>query len=347
MAFAAGATGRAGASAGVSARLVAATGSDWHAVDSIGVEQLAGSITGWQQVYDQISPGRFQGALTELLLGPAQLFVESSSHALVQICKTWPQAVWFGIPAHDDHVGRIEGIRIERGMLAVRTGRSDFQLTTPDNFSFLGVVVDVSALQAHGEFGGADLPDRLADERVLKVPEADLNAFRQWLRCVLHAGSVGHTNELAPAARAQIVDDALSRLVPLLMRRSRPATERVSCRHARRIVARTREYLMANDDRAVTVQELCAQLGTSRRAVQDCFQRSIDLSPKAYLRAFALNAARRELQRRDSPLRTVGDVAGRYGFWHFSQFATDYRRLFHELPSQTLRQRGESDPRSP
>jgi AraC family ethanolamine operon transcriptional activator len=33
----------------------------------------------------------------------------------------------------------------------------------------------------------------------------------------------------------------------------------------------------------------------------------------------------------------IGDVAARWGFWHFSQFSADYRRMFGELPSETLR----------
>ena len=34
---------------------------------------------------------------------------------------------------------------------------------------------------------------------------------------------------------------------------------------------------------------------------------------------------------------TVAEVAGRWGFWHMGQMAADYRKLFDELPSQTLR----------
>ncbi|CAG9232914.1 hypothetical protein BVI1335_880001 [Burkholderia vietnamiensis] len=33
------------------------------------------------------------------------------------------------------------------------------------------------------------------------------------------------------------------------------------------------------------------------------------------------------------------DVAAAWGFWHLSQFATDYRRMFGKRPSETLRDR--------
>jgi AraC family ethanolamine operon transcriptional activator len=33
----------------------------------------------------------------------------------------------------------------------------------------------------------------------------------------------------------------------------------------------------------------------------------------------------------------INEIAHRWGFWHMSQFATDYHRFFGELPSETLR----------
>jgi AraC family ethanolamine operon transcriptional activator len=33
----------------------------------------------------------------------------------------------------------------------------------------------------------------------------------------------------------------------------------------------------------------------------------------------------------------VQDVAAAWGFWHLSQFATDYRKLFGVRPSETLK----------
>jgi AraC family ethanolamine operon transcriptional activator len=33
----------------------------------------------------------------------------------------------------------------------------------------------------------------------------------------------------------------------------------------------------------------------------------------------------------------VQDVAAAWGFWHLSQFATDYRKLFGMRPSETLK----------
>jgi AraC family ethanolamine operon transcriptional activator len=51
-----------------------------------------------------------------------------------------------------------------------------------------------------------------------------------------------------------------------------------------------------------------------------------------------LNAIRQVLKRSRGTNERVSDVALRSGFSHFGRFAEEYRRLFGERPSETLRQ---------
>lgn len=310
----------------------------WRATQSAGVDQLAQSISGWDQVYDQTSPGQFHGALTELMLGQVQLFIESSSHALVQTCKTWAGATWFGIPVQHRQMVRVDGTRVAPDMLALHTGQGDFQLTTPDDFGFLGIVIQTEWLRQYAAIEHSELPEVLFTQRVLQVPDDALDAFRRWL-CQLLLAQPAHVEGITPQGQQYLLDEAVSGLVQLLTHGKGGPRENVSTQHARRMLRRARDYLQAHTDRCVTVHELCEQLGSSPRALQDCFRRYVGLSPKTYLKALKLNEARRELRRADSTFVHVSDVAVRYGFWHLSQFAADYRWLFDELPSETLRKR--------
>jgi AraC family ethanolamine operon transcriptional activator len=56
----------------------------------------------------------------------------------------------------------------------------------------------------------------------------------------------------------------------------------------------------------------------------------------AYFKAGRLNAVRQELKAAAADTATVHEIAQRWGFWHTGEFAAAYRRLFGELPSQTL-----------
>lgn len=62
------------------------------------------------------------------------------------------------------------------------------------------------------------------------------------------------------------------------------------------------------------------------------------MSPIAFLKVHPLNEERRQLEGATVRQITVADVAIQWGFWHMRQFAQDYKRIFGESPSETLRQ---------
>jgi AraC family ethanolamine operon transcriptional activator len=88
----------------------------------------------------------------------------------------------------------------------------------------------------------------------------------------------------------------------------------------------------------LTVGDLCRAARVSERVLEYAFRQHYGVSPRSFMKAFRLHGARRELRAADPKhATTVGEVASRWGFWHASQFATDYRRFFGELPSATLK----------
>jgi AraC family ethanolamine operon transcriptional activator len=86
----------------------------------------------------------------------------------------------------------------------------------------------------------------------------------------------------------------------------------------------------------LSLLDLCRELGVSERTLHYAFQEVRGLSPMAYFRAIRLNAVRQELKAAAANMATVHEIAQRWGFWHTGEFAAAYRRLFGELPSQTL-----------
>ena len=61
-----------------------------------------------------------------------------------------------------------------------------------------------------------------------------------------------------------------------------------------------------------------------------------------YLRRLRLQRVHAELAANSPESVTVTMVAGRWGFVHLGRFASQYRQLFGETPSETLRARGQS-----
>ena len=48
-------------------------------------DEQAASLQDWNQRYEQLSAGRFDGVVDELRVGPAQVFAESANQAVLQV----------------------------------------------------------------------------------------------------------------------------------------------------------------------------------------------------------------------------------------------------------------------
>ncbi len=99
--------------------------------------------------------------------------------------------------------------------------------------------------------------------------------------------------------------------------------------------AALRSYLESNRERPIRPGELCAALAVGERRLRRLFAVVYGETPNQFLRCHRLRLARQRLQ--DGQEDRVTDVGMRYGFFDLGRFASQYRALFDELPSETLR----------
>ncbi|MGV6876175.1 AraC family transcriptional regulator [Pseudochelatococcus sp. B33] len=106
----------------------------------------------------------------------------------------------------------------------------------------------------------------------------------------------------------------------------------IAPRHVRNVEA----YIEANADKPLTIDDLVAVSGVSSRALFEGFRRFRGVSPLAHVRTVRMRMVReRLLNPRDND--TVTSVATDWGFHQLGRFAAQYRQMFGETPSQTLR----------
>lgn len=134
------------------------------------------------------------------------------------------------------------------------------------------------------------------------------------------------------------LDAELSEQILLTVAKALP-TKSTSANLRNRTIKQIKEYLNEFPQEPVTVSRLCSIAGVSERTLQYAFLEHYGVSPKTFLKNFRLNCVRRELKKRSHSITRVNDVASLWGFWHMGQFAADYRKIFGELPSQTLNRR--------
>ncbi len=103
------------------------------------------------------------------------------------------------------------------------------------------------------------------------------------------------------------------------------------------IMRRFHNVLEADAGRPLYILEIAKAIGVSVRSLSVCCQEHLGMGPKKYLLLRRMNLARLALSKANANATTVTDVATQYGFWQFGRFAGDYKFLFGELPSATLR----------
>ncbi|MCJ8293580.1 MAG: helix-turn-helix domain-containing protein [Colwellia sp.] len=82
---------------------------------------------------------------------------------------------------------------------------------------------------------------------------------------------------------------------------------------------------------------LCKVADLSERSLEYGFQEYLGITPIQYLRVLRLNGARLDFLSNINSRTKVSDIALTWGFLEFGRFANNYRQLFQERPSVTLK----------
>ncbi len=96
--------------------------------------------------------GSFAANLPKSCLDEIQVFREYTGLALRQSCLVWLNSFWFGIPATRGEQGFIGSQCLGRAEIATRPGGTEFELSTPDDYTILGVVISQEVIARHASF---------------------------------------------------------------------------------------------------------------------------------------------------------------------------------------------------
>ena len=139
-----------------------------------------------------------------------------------------------------------------------------------------------------------------------------------------------------PAAAAAMEEFLLSAFTSLLQPVDVEALTDPSGRTDQRCLKRAKDYIHANLDQALMLDDIARRACVCPRTLEITFKRHESMSPLAYARNARIQAVHQALER--GQVLSVTDVALSYGFNHMGRFAAQYRQQFGCSPSETLRQ---------
>ena len=294
------------------------------------VDRLAAAQSERRRRYQQLHRGVFRASLTEKSWGSAALMHERWSCGVRVRCDRPSGYVAFGVLTRIEGDARWCGAPVAAGTL--------FRVVEPWEISSSGPVelvcfgVGSAALDAVGaQLAGTEWAPTAGNRR---------GEARDHVR--LAEGLTGMLRSLdaatsEPAALAAAEADLLRLAARLDLASDLAPVERLPVPSRRRAaVRRVEEYLDASPGEVPSIPTLCTVARVSERTLEYAFREHLGTTPVRFLKVRRLNRVRRELLAAE-PGASVTAVALRAGVYDLGRFAGEYRQLFGELPSETLR----------
>lgn len=158
----------------------------------------------------------------------------------------------------------------------------------------------------------------------------------RWVTERMNASTIDFSDPIAAAAAEEEIAVCLTHVLERSMKVidrhvGRPQFSRG------RVIARTLALIEANEGQPLFIEDLCRATQVSERTLRNIFHEFFGVGPMRLLKVRQLREIRAALLRGDPQRDTVTRIAARFGIWDFSLFARNYKALFGESPSRTLR----------
>jgi AraC family ethanolamine operon transcriptional activator len=302
------------------------------------VDDQADALTGWEQAYEQLDCGPFCGSTWQLVMRDGVVLRETTNRKLGEHIVPPPGHVVLALPICVRPGSLLSGRALSPSSLIVLSGQSQSDLISEGEMDLIGVTVRRSLLEQSVAPEKLDWLDLKLRDRIVELPSQTAEAIQQRFLCsgVAVEHGLESLNQLhqEQALLSSLLSDALALAMTALNDKPAAALPRrteARQRVFKRAVDFMREHL--RDDIGVT--DICFAACASRRTLQYCFEEFVHTSPQVYLRLLRLREARRLLKADASP--PITDLASQLGFSSASHFTQQYKRMFDELPSLTLR----------
>lgn len=136
----------------------------------------------------------------------------------------------------------------------------------------------------------------------------------------------------SPEAYKNMEDEMLEALFSIIV------VQKKQNKEIKQSLIKARELLQDNIKNIYSISDLTKEINISSRTLQYQFKTTFGFTPKEYFNYMRLNAIREELKLRccEEGLK-ISDIALKYSFFNLSHFSYQYKKMFDETPSQTLR----------
>lgn len=309
--------------------------------ESRDVDDQARSLDGFRQTYEQLGRGRFHGRVWQWMTDDGFMLREAANRGLRQHFSPPPDHVALAVPLSVQPDAVFAGRPLARESLMVLSPHEEYDLVSAGELDVVGLSVHRRLVDALAPAKAEWLRRAQAERHLALAPDAAAAIRLTLMTLAAQAEREAEREAATPAASADDADRLgalLTQTVLLAMAGCDADAAGSIPRRAEtraRVVRRAIDFMRAHLHDDIGVPEVCAAACASRRTLQYGFEEMLHTTPQAYLRALRLNEARRLLKA--TPGLPITELASTLGFASASHFTQHYKRLFDELPSQTVK----------
>jgi AraC family ethanolamine operon transcriptional activator len=304
-------------------------------IEADDADELGERVAEWNVEFVQLHPGKFAGSVMLINLGGLLIARSAFNQPMLLKVAPPPGCITITRPARKSSAALFHGHEIQTGECIVIGPDSGGQVVSRGAFFPTSVSIRADVWETEW----LDKSPLLSMKGV-KVREPGpgwicsyLDAVEWILDAFERYPDVLDRVEL----RNSLQDSLLARVNTFSSAYSPIAQDRDMRAYRRLAVGRAQEYISANLTEPMRLSDLCKHSRAQARSLEYGFQEVMGMSPMSYVKTIRMHRVRRVLRSDAIRARSISEIALDNGFWHLSQFAVDYKRLFGESPSVTSR----------
>ncbi len=208
----------------------------------------------------------------------------------------------------------------------------EFETFSNGGINYFTIVVDIDLLNKEAvRLTGHPFSSLVRSQRVTIKKQDQLRLVHTMSTMIQELTHYPHhlTTGKQELLEKQIVEQILLSIRP-------PSGKKIKNPNRLRAASKAEQLIRQHPRQHLNIQQLCSLIGCSTRTLHLGFKERYGTTPGHYARTLALNAVWRQF-RSQPQSRTVTEVAMAWGFYHLGRFSSQYRQLFDELPSVTVK----------
>lgn len=291
----------------------------------------------------QLQPGRLHILNQVFQLDGITIAHYASNQRMLQTLAIPPQQLMFVLTAPIVNDCKWCGVDVPGDSLAILHPHQEHQALVPEGWNSIEFLIDDTTLIKHELLSEVMWQQtRQPQQAIFSRQASRIKSLRQK---VLH---YFQTPELFSSVLGdQNAQALLKNLILDELRAIMLAAELLHKKHHQPIFpsrryqtfSRALAFIEDNYQLPLSIPKICAQIGTSPRTLQLTFQELTGHSPYNYILSRKLHAIQQELVKLNCAAHPIFQIAEKYGLQHAERFGQQYKQMFAESPSATVKRR--------